>query len=88
MKNDWDNADVEERFFVWMKNGMEQSATKEDAQKFQTKNTADLKTAEAADDEDSTVATKAKVAELKKWVAAGDKILTNAWDKDSYAQDW
>jgi len=31
MTNDWDNADVEERFFVWMKNGMEESATKDDA---------------------------------------------------------
>lgn len=67
---------------------MEMSALKTDAEKLQTKNTADLKAAEAADDAASTAATKAKVAGLKTWVAAGDKILTNSWDKDTYAQDW
>ena len=71
-----------------MEKAMEESKLKTDAETIQKTNTADLATAEAADDKDSTTDTKAKVAEYKKWVAAGEKILTNVWNDDKYAQDW
>lgn len=87
-KNDWANNSTDQRFERWMVTAMKESATKVDAQVFQTKNTNDLADAKKANDDASSDAAKAKVEELEKWVTEGDKILTNAWNKGGYAQDW
>ena len=67
---------------------MESSALKADAEKLQKTNTDDLRTAQDADDAHSTAASLAKVAELKKCVAAGEDILTNHWNRLGKTQDW
>lgn len=87
-KNDWANNSTDQRFERWMVTAMKESATKVDAQVFQTKNTNDLADAKKANDDASSDAAKAKVEELEKWVKEGDRILTNAWNKGGYAQDW
>ena len=87
-KNDWSDNGTDSRFEKMMVTAMKDSATKVDAEVFQTKNIKDLAAAKKANDDASSVAAKAKVDELTKWVAEGDRILTNSWNKAGYAQDW